>query len=77
MLCSREQFVEAIFVGNVSPSSVAELRIKQEELLRLSDLAFDDMMGTLAPSDRVELDQFRESMELLESMEFARRIREV
>lgn len=77
MLCCRERFVEAIFVGDVSPELITELRISRNEMRRLSDLAFDDMMGALAPSDRVELDEFKAAMEKLDDKGLTSRTREV
>ena len=47
MLCSGDRFVEAIFVGDVTVDRIDELRLGRDEVQRLSDLAFDAMMGTL------------------------------
>src|SRR5262249_24471612 len=77
VLCSRERFVEVIFVGDVQPNAVAELRIKRDELLRLSDMPFDDMMGVLDGSDRAELDDFTRCMDELEVSGLAPKLREV
>ena len=77
LLCGPGCYVEAIFVGEVLPTQVSELRMEREALLRLSDMAFDDMMGTLAPAHRVELEEYNACMEKLEELDLAGRVREV
>src|SRR5262249_22128730 len=65
MLCSGERFVEAIFVGEITPERIAELRLKQDEMRRLSDLAFDAMLGRVAVTDMCELLDFQSCMNSL------------
>lgn len=68
MLCSGERFVEAIFVGDVTLERIAELRLKQDEMRRLSDLAFEAMLGTVPASDLGELEDFQSSMSKLKEL---------
>ena len=77
MLCCRERFVEAVFVGDIAPGQVKEFRVKRDEFVRLYDLGFNDMLGTLDPSDRVELEEFNKTMTKLETLRLAASIREV
>ena len=77
MICCRERFVEAVFVGDITPDRVKEFRVKRDEIVRLYDLGFNDMLGTLDPSDRAELDEFNKTMTKLETLGLAASIREV
>ncbi len=77
MLCSGDRFVEAIFVGDVTPDRIAELRLKKDEVARLSDLAFEAMMGTLPAADRAELEDFQGAMATLGERGLGARVKEV
>lgn len=77
MICCRERFVEAVFVGNITPERVKEFRVKRDELVRLYDLGFNDMLGALNPSDRIELDEFNKTMTKLEMLGLDTSVREV
>lgn len=54
MLCSNECFVEAIFVGEVNPASVREVRIAKAEYRRMAKLIIREKQGDLKEREEIE-----------------------
>jgi len=77
MLCSKQCFVEAIVVGELRPDHVEQLRVARDEMRRFADLALDDMMGKVAPVDRVELEDFTSCLAVLQASGLAALLMEV
>jgi len=77
MLCSGECFVEAIFVGDITPNRIGEYRLKQDEMLRLNDLAFDVLRGKLNLKDASELQDFEDCIKSMKDLGLVVREKEV
>ncbi len=77
MLCSGGTFVEAIFVADVTLPEIGEIRLKQDDMQRLSRLAIDAVLGKLSATDRCELEDFQDCMKTLRARGLDARVKEV
>lgn len=65
MLCRDHCYVEAIFVGEINPASVREVRIAKAEYKRMAKLIIREKQGDLKEREEIEsVHYFKEAMKL-------------
>jgi hypothetical protein len=58
VLCNNDDYVEAIFVGDLAPDDIECVRMTKADHEDLYDLAFEDFRTKLRPADHLEIDTF-------------------
>jgi hypothetical protein len=65
MLCSDSDFIEAIFVGQVTSADIEEVRISKSDYDFFFYFAFDDFRGKLDEADKALIEGFNAVIKLL------------
>jgi hypothetical protein len=77
MVCSKDVFVEAVFLGAATPSGVEEIRIAQERSRRFAELLAATFSGTLEKGEMEEARAWPGALAALDAAGLLDRVREV